>query len=151
VIVIALYPFAVRSEFGCHWTAVMSDADQVTSPLAATTAGIWNMCFPSKAEYIGLKKTFSASGLVHAPAAEPLDEPDDEVEGDVLEEHAATCVPAAPKATLIPTAARSLYERMIDLPRKLMVDLIPNSRPVEQPRRGTSWPRPETYGSGYLQ
>jgi hypothetical protein len=83
----------------------------------------------------------SAFGELQATSAEPLDEPDDD--GDVggleLEEHAAISMPAAPKATPNPTAAKSLDERMIEPSAKLMVDLIPNSGRVEQPREGTSW------------
>jgi hypothetical protein len=104
-------------------------------------AGIWNMCVPSKAEYIGLNVMVSAFGELQAGPAEPLDEPDDDNDvGLGLEEHATTSMPAAPKATLNPTAAKSLNERMIEPSAKWMVDLIPNSGRVEQPRGRTSSP-----------
>jgi hypothetical protein len=73
------------------------------------------MCVPSKAEYIGLNVMVSAFGELQVAPAEPLDEPDDDSDvGLELEEHAAISMPATPKATLNPTAAKSLNERMIE-------------------------------------
>src|SRR5215467_12173856 len=56
----------------------------------STTAGTWNVCFPSKAEYIGEKRIFSAL-FGHVSDAAPLPPPSTPLfpsSGDELDEHA---------------------------------------------------------------
>src|ERR1019366_8127326 len=92
-----------RSRSVCIRTIVAS-ALQTTFPSDPwTTAGTWNVCLPSKAEYIGLNATVRppfvhwAMGIgVEASAAAGCDD----------DEHAAIATLATPRVTVNPTAKR---------------------------------------------
>jgi hypothetical protein len=85
----------------------MSDAVHATLPIALTTAGIWKVCIPSDAEYIGLNEIASEQPTPLPFGVLPSgDDPGGWLfdEGE-LEEQAAAPAPPAPSAKQIPTAA----------------------------------------------
>src|SRR5450432_3244747 len=92
-----------RSGSDCILTIVAS-ALHTTFPFdPRTTAGTWNTCFPSNAEYIGLNETVSPPFLhddvgigVEASAAA----------GCADDEHAPSAALAVPSVSVAPTAQR---------------------------------------------
>ena len=128
VIVIMVPPVSVSA---ARLAAVGSETDHVAPLKPVTIAGIWNMCVPSYAEYMGLNSMVSAFGSVQAvdppPPPPPL----------VEEEQASTPAPTMVKP--MPTAMNALLDtRLMDHLKALLRRVPPpvGSRKTFAPSQG---------------